>query len=63
MLYNFVNFNFLFTKLPGIDPCEKRINFPGGHAWRHFFMDCSKLEAMAIYQVKQAYGNDKQTSV
>ena len=59
MLNNFVNFDFLFTKLSGIDPCEKRINIPGGHAWRHFFMACSKLEAMAIYLVKQACVNDK----
>ena len=50
---------FLFTKLSGIDPCEKRINIQGGHAWRHFFMACSKLEAMAIYLVKQACGIDK----
>ena len=35
MLNNFVNFDFFFTKLSGIDPCEKRINIPGGHAWRH----------------------------
>ena len=40
-------------------PCEKRINIPGGHACRHFFMACSKLEAMAIYLVKQACVNDK----
>ena len=58
---NFVNFDFLFTKLSGIDPCEKRINIPGGHAWRHAFMACSKLEAIAIYLVKQACGNDKRT--
>ena len=55
---NFVNFEVFFTKLLGIDPCEKRINILGGHAWRHFFMACSKLEAMAIYVVKQACGND-----
>ena len=59
MLNNFVNFDFLFTKLSGIDPCEKHINIPGGHAWRHVFMACSKLDAMAIYLVKQACGNDK----
>ena len=59
MLNNFVNFDFSFTKLLGIDPCEKRINIQGGHAWRHLFMACSKLEAMAIYLVKQACGNDK----
>ena len=57
MLNNFVNFDFLFTKLSSIDPCEKRINIPGGHAWRHVFMSCSKLEAMAIYVVKQACVN------
>jgi hypothetical protein len=49
MLNNFVNFDFLFTKLSGIDPCEKCINKPGGHAWRHVFKACSKLEAMVIY--------------
>ena len=38
---------------------KKRNNIPGGHAWLHFFMACSKLEAKAIYQVKQACGNDK----
>ena len=58
MLNNFVNFEFFFTKLSGIDPCEKRINTLGGHAWRSFFMACSKHEAMAIYVVKQACGND-----
>ena len=36
---------------------------PGGHAWRHVFMACSKLEAMAIYLVKQACGNDKRACV
>ena len=56
MLNNFVNFDFF--SLSGIDPCEKRINRPGGHAWRNFFMACSKHEAMAIYVVKQACGND-----
>ena len=30
----------------------------GGHAWRHIFMACSKLEAMAIYVVKQACDNE-----
>ena len=30
----------------------------GGHAWRNIFMACSKLEAMAIYVVKQACGHD-----
>ena len=63
MLNNFVNFELLFTKLSGIDPCEKRINIPGGHALRHVFIACSKLEAMAIYLVKQACGNDKLASV
>ena len=50
-------------KISGIDPCEKCINVPGGHAWRHVFMACSKLEAMAIYLVKQVCGNDKRASV
>ena len=57
-LNNFVNFNFFFTKLSEIDPCEKCIDMLGGHAWRHIFMACSKLEAMAIYVVKQACGNE-----
>ena len=35
----------------------------GGHAWRHIFMACSKLEAMAIYVVKQACGNEIMPSV
>ena len=38
MLNNFVNFDFdffLFAKLSGIDPCEKRINIPGWTAWRN----------------------------
>ena len=48
----------IFTKLSGIDPCKKCINILGGHAWRNFSMACSKLEAMAIYVVKQAGGND-----
>ena len=37
---------------------KKRIDMLGGHAWRHIFIACSKLEAMAIYLVKQACGND-----
>ena len=45
MLNNVVNFDFLFTKLSGIDSCEKHINI--------------ELETMAIYLVKQACGNDK----
>ena len=54
---------FFFTKLSGIDPYEKRIDYPDGHAWGHVFMACSKLEAMAIYIVKQACGNDKRACV
>ena len=54
---------FFFTKLSEIDPCEKRIDMLGGHAWRHIFMACSKLEAMAIYVVKQACGNEIMPSV
>ena len=34
-LENFVNFDFYFTKLSGIDHYEKRIDYPGGHAWGH----------------------------
>ena len=45
-----------------IDPCEKRIDCPGSMLG-NMFMACSKLEAMAIYLVKQACGNDKQASV
>ena len=59
----FVNFELFFTKLLGIDPYEKRIDYTGGHAWGHVFMACSKLEAMAIYLVKQACGNDILASV
>ena len=51
MLNNFVNFDFLFIKLSGIDHSEKHNNIPGGHAWRQFSMTCSKLEAMAIYRL------------
>jgi hypothetical protein len=43
-LNNFVNFDFLFTKLSGIDPCEKDINVPGGHAWRHFLWLVANLK-------------------
>ena len=31
--------------LSGIDPYEKRFDYPGGHAWGHVFMASSKLEA------------------
>ena len=31
--------------------------------WRHVFMACRKLKAMAIYVVKQIYGNDIMASV
>ena len=62
-LNNFFNFELFFTKLSGIDPYEKRIDYQRRHAWGHVFMTCSKLEAMAIYLVKQACGNDKQASV
>ena len=37
---------------------KKRIDYLGGQAWGHVFMACSKFEAMAIYLVKQAGGND-----
>jgi hypothetical protein len=64
-LNNFVNFQFFFTKLSGIDPCEQRLNMLGGHGWQHFVMACSKLEAMAIYVtlVKSANANDILPSV
>ena len=57
-----VTFNLIlifFTKLSGIDPCKKLIDYPGGHV----FMACSKLEAMAIYLVNQACGNEVLASV
>ena len=60
---NFVNFEFFFTKLSGIYSCINCVSILGGHAWRNFFMDCSKLEAMAVYVVKQACGNDTMASV
>ena len=63
MLNNFVSSELLFTKRSGIHPYEKCIKYPGGHAWRHVFMASSKLEAMAIYLVKQACGNDILASV
>ncbi len=63
MLNNFVNFELFFTKLSGIDPHEKRIDYQGGHAWGHVFMACSKLEAVPIYLVKQACGNDIRAAV
>ena len=59
MMNNFVNFDHFFNKLSGIDPYEKCIDHLGGHAWGHVFMAHSKLEAMVIYLVKQACGNDK----
>ena len=63
MLNNFVSCDLFFTKLSGIDSCEKCINILGGHALRNFFMACSKLEAMAIYVIDQACGNDIMASV
>ena len=54
MLNNFVNFEIFFAKLSWIDPYEKHIDYLSGHAWGPIFMACSKLEAMAIYLVKQA---------
>ena len=60
-LYHLIIFpkDFSFPKLSGV----KCINIIGGHAWQHFFMTCSKLEAMAIYLVKQDCGNDILASV
>ena len=63
MLNNFDNFDFFFTKLSEIDPCEKRINMLGGRAWQHIFLACSKLGSMAIYVVKQVCGNEIMPSV
>ena len=62
-LNNFVSFDFFSAKLSGIDPCEKHINSLDGHAWRHFFMACSKRKAMAIYVVKSENANDILVSV
>ena len=57
-LNNFVNCDF-FTKLSGIDPCEKRINtYTSWACLVTFFMVCSKLESKAIYVVKQGCGHD-----
>ena len=63
MLNSFVNFELFFVNLSGIDPYEKHIDYPGWHAWGHVFLACSKFEAMAIYLVKQANGNDKRACV
>ena len=46
----------IFHQLSGIDPCEKHIIIPVGHAKQHFFMVRSKLEAKAIYVVKRLVG-------
>ena len=45
MLNNIVNFKLLVPKPAGIHTYEKCIKYPGGHARRHVFMACSKLEA------------------
>ena len=58
-----VEFELFFAKLSGIDPYEKCIDYLGGHARGHVFMACSKLEAMTIYLVKHACGNDILASV
>jgi hypothetical protein len=58
-LNNFVNFKLLLSKLSGIDPYERHIDYPGGNEWGYVFMTFSKLEAMAIYLVKQACENKK----
>ena len=53
-----------FAKLSGIDPCKKYITILGRCAClATFFMACSKLEAMAIYVVNQACGNDTMPAV
>ena len=53
-----VNFKCIYTKLSGIDTCEKGNNILSGHAYRHLFMACSKLEAMVIKIVNQACVKD-----
>ena len=58
MLNNFVNCEYFFTKLSGIELWEKHIDILDGHALRHFSMVCSKFEAKAIYVVKQGCGHD-----
>ena len=40
---------------------EKCIDILGGHAWRHFFMACSKPEEMAIY-IKRNYFKKQSSS-
>ena len=48
-LNNSANCDYFFTKLSGIDPCEKQINIPGENTWCNLFMACSKLVAIATY--------------
>ena len=47
---------FFSPNFHGLIPVKKHNNILGGRVWRHFFMACSKLEAMSIYVVKQACG-------
>ena len=47
-----MNCDLFLTKLSGIDFSDKIINILSGHGWRNFFMVCSKLVAMGIYEVK-----------
>ena len=61
---------FFFTKLSGIDPCEKLNNIPGGHAWgtgtRFYFvpshpmetLECSKM-ALGEVSVKNVWHKNK----
>ena len=50
MSNNFVNFDFLFIKLSGSDSCVKRINIPGGHAWRQLETACGNDKLACVYQ-------------
>ena len=53
---NFVNCDFFFTKLSGID-CRKSYNsMIGGLTWLNLFMVCGKLVAMTIYKLKGLVG-------
>ena len=49
---NFVNSDLLLIKLSGIDLSKKIIYILFGHGWHNFFMVCSKLVAMGIYETK-----------
>ena len=46
------------VKFQGLILVKNALIYYGGHAWRNFFMACSKLVTMAIYVVKQAWCNE-----